>query len=118
MKVITRKEMFKLKGDVVWGYYSEDSFPFDIYIQYNNSVSDGHNRVCKEEFPITCPDYPVGTYFEVLDRFNSTLEGTVSQLETSSDVYSREDEDTLVIIYDEKDINMWIDKLKSLNINY
>ena len=36
MKVITWKELFEIEGDVVWGYYCEDNFPEQVYIQYNS----------------------------------------------------------------------------------
>lgn len=43
MKVITWKEMFDLKGDVVWAYYHKEESPSEVFIQYH---SDNCKRVC------------------------------------------------------------------------
>lgn len=122
MKVVTWKELFEIEGDVVWGYYSEDNFPRQVYIQYNEDLrnnSENYKRVCEEEFPILKPDYnDAFNYWDALDKFNISLEGEVSKLETGGDVYNRESEDTKVVIYDQDDINNWKDKLNSLVIKY
>lgn len=120
MKVITWKEMFEIKGDIVWGHYSEDNFPEQVYIQYNGNLDSGYKRVCDETFPILVPDYEDvrGDHFDLLDRFNETLSGEVSNLETSGDAYNCVDENMKVVVYDKKDIQNWIGKLQSLDINY
>lgn len=116
MRVITWKEMFEIRGDVVWGYYSEDRFPENVYIQYNSLEN---KRVCEEGFPILEPEYKECIdWFSTLCKFQSTLEGKVSSLETSGDIYNREDEDTKIVIYDKEDILQWITKLTKLNIDY
>ena len=119
MKVITWKEMFKIKGDIVWGHYSEDNFPEQVYIQYNGNLDAGYKRVCDEEFPILKPDYEdCHSHFDTLDEFNKNLTGEVSTLETSGDLYTCYDENMKVVVYDKKDIQNWIDKLQSLDLNY
>ena len=116
MKVITWKEMFELKGNVVWAYYNKEDFPSEVFIQYN---SGNCKSVIDESYPLLLPDIKgCINYYETLDKFNKELTGTVSELSTSRDVYSSEDEDTLIIVYDKKDITKWINKLQSLNINY
>ena len=116
MKVITWREMFNIEGDVVWAYYNSEDFPSEVFIQYNH---DGYHRVVEESFPLLLPDFEgCVDFYDTLEKFNIEKKGAVSELETTGDVYSREDEETLIIVYDKKDIDKWIDKLKSLNINY
>lgn len=72
-----------------------------------------------ENFPILIPEYEDAVdYFDNLQKFDNDLVGKVKSLDTFGDIYSREEEDTLVIIYDESDINTWINKLQSLDLNY
>lgn len=115
MKVVTWKELFEFKGDVVWAIYDEFDFPETVNVQYNSGIK----RVCEEPFPILKPDYEDCTNYSLtLDKFNQVLIGKVSELETSSDTYDCYPEDMKVIIYDKEDVQSWINKLQSLNINY
>lgn len=65
------------------------------------------------------PDYEdCINHFQTLDKFNTLLQGKVSSLETTGDLYDCYPEDTKIVIYDKEDISAWINKLNSLNINY
>ncbi len=122
MKVITKKELFQIKGNVVWGYYDPIGFDFpdSVYIQYNGDIQGEIKRACYEEFPITSPDYGYECldHGSTIDKFKNVNEGVVKDIDTTSDLYIEEDSKIKVIIYDQRDINKWVDKLKSLNITY
>ena len=120
MKVVTWKEMFEIKGTVVWSYYNEYEFPDKGYIQYNGDLKGDFKRLCTEDFPITIPDYGYECldYHSTLDKFNNSKEGVVADLDTAGDIYEEEDSEIPIIIYDKKDIDQWINKLEGLEINY
>ncbi len=96
---------------VVYGYYDGEEFPERVYIKYpNNTIG-----VIEEDFPITKPDYTeCSDYYSTLDKFNEDKVGVVSDLETTGDVANRGEPELSVIIFEEQDIQMWINKLQSI----
>ena len=100
-----------MKGDRVWSHFDSDYRPRVLYNV--GSLS----RLCEEDFPITKPDYTdCHTHFDTLDKFEELKSGTVSTLETCGDLADRQDDDYKVVLFEKKDINLWIEKLQSLDI--
>ena len=105
-----------MSGDVVWSYYipEEKDIGDQVYIAYD--IDSG--RLCEESFPIAIPDYEdCFDIFSTLDKFSILKEGTVSTLETSGDVINREDDNQLVVVYNQEDIDNWVAKLQSLKVS-
>jgi hypothetical protein len=116
MKILKWSEVLKLKGDVVYlplEDLEDGSDPPTIVYDMNQS------RICSEHFPIVIPDYEdCFDYFSTIDKLKESGKGVVSDLETSGDVTNRYHLDKLIVVYDREDINQWILKLNSINIQY
>ena len=88
----------------------------DVSINYNTSSG----RLCTEPFPSTTPekDFMIVDYevwqedIELYGEGKSTM--LVSSLETTGDVLGIGEEEDLIIVYDNADINVWINKLQEL----
>lgn len=117
MKIITWKELLELEGDIVWSYYREYDFTEEVTINYGYEDKPVQ-RLCEERFPITTPEVGGCNTASTSEIFSEVGEASVSDLETSGDIINREAPDTKVIVYDQKDIDSWKDKLDSLLIKY
>ena len=118
MKLITWKELFEIKGDVVYSLVDEFEIVDGIIIQYTGEQTPCQ-RVVDEPFPITTPDYEGCMGWDSnMEMLFKMKEGVVSDLETSGDVIDCYNSDQCVVIYDKQDIDKWISKLQSLDIRY
>tara|TARA_R110000851_G_scaffold328403_1_gene498878 strand:+ start:1197 stop:1550 length:354 start_codon:yes stop_codon:yes gene_type:complete len=111
MKIITWKELLSLKGTRVWSYAGRTLDGFgQAYVLYPNDFS-----IVEEDFPILKPEYEdCLDFYSTMEKFADTKVGVVSDLETSGDVFSREDDDCKVVLYSKQDLMLWQDKLSEL----
>ena len=111
MKVVTWKELLKEEGTVVWSYLdSVQSGDAKAYILYKCDYS-----LIEEDYPILTPeDEDCFDFMSTMDKFIETGVGTVSRLETTGDILSREKDDKKVVIYEKRDLLIWKDKLEEL----
>lgn len=119
MKILTWKEFCSLKGDVVWAWYEEGGFPEKVWIQYDcKRECSGFSSVV-EEFPLLLPEYPdCHDYFSTFDKFRETSSGEVSECSTFRHDCYHEPIEPQIVVYDCSDIDRWVNKLYSLNIEY
>ena len=112
MRISTWKEVTdEVNKVVVYGYYDGEEFPERVYIKYPNTTA----RVIEEDFPLTKPDYDeCSDYYSTLDKFNEEKVGVVSDLETTGDVANRSIPELPVVIFEERDVQMWITKLQDI----
>lgn len=109
-------ELKRLDGQVIYSHivnaeenYSEVSNI--VLVKYNHSGMV--DRLTEEYFP---PNVPYCGE-ELNSVINENLVVVVSDLETYGDVDEYED-DYLVVVYDRKDVDVWVNKLKGLKLNY
>lgn len=97
-------------------YKDSDEWSRNVSVNYKNSSG----RLCTEPFPSTTPekDFMIvdyGVWQENIDLYEegkSTM--LVSSLETTGDVLGIGEEENLIIVYDNADIDVWINKLQEL----
>jgi hypothetical protein len=111
--ITTWKQLAEKDHPVVYGIFDGEKFPETVYIKYPHNLS-----LIEEPFPITSPDYnECGDYWTTLDKFNTEKIGVVSELETTGDVLNSVSYDTTVVIFDNIDIQKWIDKLQGGSVS-
>ncbi len=117
MKVMDWSEMVKLEGVVVYTYLDSINGKMDseeVYVKYPCK----YNSFTSEGFPIITPEYldKDGNYLcgDNIEKLITTKTGTVSRLDTNRDVLACETADTQAVVFEEKDLLLWKEKLDHL----